>query len=181
MTGSLFWLKIECIAIHVGIGRNILSLDYDLYGDLIPWYWIKNLWNLSHEYAISLPTSPTQLGLHREVDLFLMEQFTHSGFTFIQLNKLNRCRLNLKIHTPHNISNGHVTYFDKRWYDGHQDEFHQATHSWNYQGYIGPKEWQLLHKALINCFLSDNNSTYLHKLIKWTDKCQKYCTCFYHQ
>ena len=50
---------------HVGIGRKIVSLDYDLYVSLIPRSWINNIWNFAHKYVISLPTLPTQLNIHR--------------------------------------------------------------------------------------------------------------------
>ena len=119
MIGSLLLLSIEWSTMHVGIVRNMFSVDYDLYSNLLPRSWIKNIWNFAHEYRTSLPTSPTQLDLHREGDLFLMEQFTRSGFTPIQLKKLNRCQLYFQIPTLSNISNGHGTYFGKRYYDGH--------------------------------------------------------------
>ena len=123
--------------------RNISSLDYELYGDLLHRSWIKNLWNFSHGYGIYLPTSPTQIDLHIEGYLFPMKQLSHSGFMLRQLKKLNRCQLYLQIHTFYDISNGHGTYFDKIYYDGHQDGFHKSTHSWPAQGYPVTKECQL--------------------------------------
>ena len=79
MTGYLLLWAIEWINIHVGIGRNIFSLYYYLYRDLLPRSWIKNIWNFAHEYGTSLPTSYTQLGLHIEGDLFLMEKNVTTG------------------------------------------------------------------------------------------------------
>ena len=139
MTGSLLRPAIECSTIYVGIGRNIFSLGYDLYRNIIPQSCIKNIWSFAHNYGISLPTSPTQLDLHREGKLFIMEQFTHRRFTPRQLKKLNRCRLYLQIQTLSNISNGHGTYFEKRYYDVHQYDFCQSNHSWPAQGCPGPK------------------------------------------
>ena len=52
MTGYLLQLAIEWSTIHVGIGRNILSPDYDLYNNLITWPWINNICNFSHDYEI---------------------------------------------------------------------------------------------------------------------------------
>ena len=68
-----------------------------------------------------------------------MEKFANSGCTPIQLKKMNQFRVYLQIHTLYDISNGHVTYFDKRHHDGQQYEFCQANHSWPAQGYPGPK------------------------------------------
>ena len=140
MTGSLLWSSIEWSTIHVGIGRKKLSLDYDIYGNLPPRSCIKHIWNFTKEYGISLPTSPTHLELNIEGDLLHMEKFPHSELTPKQLNKLNQCQLYLQIHTFSDISNGHGTFFEKIYYDGHQDEFHQATYSWPAQGCKGPKE-----------------------------------------
>ena len=36
-----------------------------------------------------LPTSPTKIDLHREGDKFIIEQFSHSGFTNRQLKKMS--------------------------------------------------------------------------------------------
>ena len=159
----------------------MFSPDYDLYSNLLPWSWIKNLCNFTHEYGISLPISPTQIDLQRECNLFLMEKFAHIGLMPRQLSNLNRCRLYLQIHNLSNIYNGHVSYFDKSYYYGHQDEFYQATHSWPDQLYPWIKEWQLWRKALRKFFTSDNKSTYLHKLSKWTYSCGENCTWLYHQ
>ena len=84
MTGNLLRSEIEWSTIHVGIGRGIFYLDYDLYVNILSRSWIKNLWNFAHEYGIYLPTSPSQLYLNREGDLFIMEKFYHSGFPLIQ-------------------------------------------------------------------------------------------------
>ena len=113
MTGSLLQLAIEWRTIHVSIGRRSLSLVHDLYGDLLPWSSIKNISKFVHNYGIYLLTSTTQLDLHKEGDIFLMEQFTRSGFTPRKLKDLNRYQLYLQIHTFYNISNDHVTYFDR--------------------------------------------------------------------
>ena len=72
------------------MGRKVFSLNYDLYVNLIPQSWINNIWKFAHEYGISLLTSPTKLDLHIEGDLVLMEQFSHSGFTPIQLKNLKQ-------------------------------------------------------------------------------------------
>ena len=90
MAGSLLRVEIEWRTIHVGTGRNMFYLEYDLYVNILPWSWIKNLWNFVHEYGIYLPTSPTQIDLDREGDLFIMEQLSHSGFTPIKLRKLSQ-------------------------------------------------------------------------------------------
>ena len=118
MTGNIIRSEIDWSTIHVGIWRKDISLDYDLYGNIIPRSWIKNIWNFAHEYEISLPNSPTQIDIHREGDLFLMEQFSHRGFTPRQLEKLNWCQLYPQIHTLSDISNGHDKYFGKRYHDG---------------------------------------------------------------
>ena len=90
MTESLLQLAIEWSTIHVGLVRNIFSLDYDLYGDLFPRSWIKNICNFAHDYRISIPTSSTQIDLHRKGYLFIMEKFFHSGFMSIKLGNMNQ-------------------------------------------------------------------------------------------
>ena len=100
--------------------KKHLFHDYELYGNLLPQSCVNNIWNFIHEYVISLLSSPTQVNLHREEDIFIMEQFSHSVFMPRELKNLNRCQLYLQIHTLSEISNGHGAYFEKRYDDGHQ-------------------------------------------------------------
>ena len=113
ITGSLLWSTIEWSPICVRIGEIHFSLDYNLYGDLLTWSWIKNIWNFPYEYGISLPTSHTQLGLHIEGDLFLMEELAHSAFMPRQLKMLNQYQIYLQIHPLSNISKWHRTNLKK--------------------------------------------------------------------
>ena len=83
--------------IHIGIGRNIFSLDYDLYGDLLPHTWVKNVWAFASKHDITLPSPSSLLDLHRQGDVFLMEEFANAGFTMTDLKKLNRCRIYLRV------------------------------------------------------------------------------------
>ena len=120
-------------------GRNPPPLDYELYGDLLSRSCTKNIWNFAHEYGISLPTSPNQLDIHREGELFLMEQFSHSRFMPRKLKKINRCQLYLQPLPPiwHLQWAWHLIWQKVLWCQ--LRKLFQATHSWSYQGYPGPK------------------------------------------
>ena len=129
--------------IHIGIGCNIFLLDYELYGDLLPHTWVKNVWAFASKYDITLPSTTSVLDLHRQGDVFLMEEFANSGFSMTDLKKLNRCRLYLQVHALSDISNSYGSNFDKRCYDGHHAEFRTSVHPWPTQHRPGPSEWRL--------------------------------------
>ena len=77
-TGSLLRLALEWSSIHVGIGRNLFSLDFKLFGHLLPQSWIKSLWQFASEYNIHIPAQEEHLELRREGDSLLTEMFAHS-------------------------------------------------------------------------------------------------------
>lgn len=81
VTGTLLRAAVEWSAIHVGSGRPFLSLDYKVFGELLPQSWIKHVWQFSQTYGIRLPVYQTQLPTHRVHDVFLMEQFAAAGVT----------------------------------------------------------------------------------------------------
>jgi hypothetical protein len=73
LTDSLIQSSLERSTIHVGVERNLLSLDYDLHQDLLSRSWINILWWFAWEYRISLPSTDNKFLFKRGVDVILME------------------------------------------------------------------------------------------------------------
>ena len=108
MTGELLRCSIEAAKVEVGIGRNIFTLDYDTFGGLCTDGIVKTIWKFSFENGIIIEDNVTpNLDLHRDGDLFLMEQFAAEDFTATELAHINRCRLYLQVTTLSDIMEGH--------------------------------------------------------------------------
>ena len=108
MTGELLRCSIEAAKVEIGIGRNIFSLDFERFGCLCTDGVIKHIWEFAYNNNIRIEDRVTQnLQLHRNGDLFLMEQFANEDFTSTELQHINRCRLFLQVTTLADIMDGH--------------------------------------------------------------------------
>jgi hypothetical protein len=88
---------LEQAQLEVGIGTPILEADYEQYGFLLTFCWIKVLWKRLWEYDIVLhqPEAEKVLPkLQREGDFFIMQRIVQSqGFMEEAMIQMNRCQL----------------------------------------------------------------------------------------
>ena len=90
MTGDLLRVTLEHAKLEIGVGRNLFSLNFDLYKHIMTDSWIKQLWQFCHEKGVLLTENMTpNLPLRRESDVFLMEIICNHGFTPLQLKRIN--------------------------------------------------------------------------------------------
>jgi hypothetical protein len=96
MTDEFLHTSIEATKVEVGVGRNLFQLDFDKYGHILTNCWVKETWRFAYEHNIEVKDSTTSnLQLHRENDIYLMEIFAHHGFNKSMLQKINGCCLYL--------------------------------------------------------------------------------------
>jgi hypothetical protein len=104
---------LEQAQLEVGIGTPILEADYEQYGFLLTFCWIKVLWKRLWEYDIVLhqPEAKKVLPkLQREGDFFIMERIVQSqGFTEEAMIRMNRCQLAFHALTIADILSGDGT------------------------------------------------------------------------
>ena len=107
ITGKLLQVTVELAQLEIGIGRQLLSLDYNLFECLLENSWIKSLWKFVFDNNITIINRITMIPLpQREGDVFLMEAFQAQGYTRRQLQMLNNCRKFLKVMTLADIITG---------------------------------------------------------------------------
>ena len=112
-TGRFLNISLEQAQLEVGIGTPILEADYEQYGFLLTFCWIKVLWKRLWEYDIVLhqPEAEKVLPkLQREGDFFIMERIVQSqGFTEEAMIRMNRCRLAFRALTIADVLSGDGT------------------------------------------------------------------------
>jgi hypothetical protein len=99
-TGRFLNISLEQAQLEVGIGTPMLEADYEQYGFLLTFCWIKVLWKRLWEYDIVLrhPEAEKVLPkLKREGDYFIMERVVQSqGFKEEAMIRMNRCQLSFR-------------------------------------------------------------------------------------
>ena len=100
ITGKLIRVSLEMCQLEVGIGRHLFTLDYSKFHSLLADSWIKHLWQFLHENNIEVLDRVTELPLpQREGDVYLMEEFQAQGYSHLELARLNKCRIFLRVLT----------------------------------------------------------------------------------
>ena len=180
MTGSLLRSALEWSSIHVGIGQNIFSLDFGLYGHLLPQSWIKTLWQFASEYKITLPSSEKNLQLHRRGDIYLMEEYAHKGLRISELRAINKCRLFLQVTTLSDIIDGSGHRLCNLAKNGHKNNDRPSYHQWPIQSNPGPADWRIWRKAMRQSFPRDDHGNIIDGVGEWTDNRRNKWKWFYH-
>ena len=174
ITGELLRANIEATKIHLGIGRNFLTLNYNRLHKLIPPSLMKHVWYFSFKYNISIHEEvTTDIILRRGNDRFLMEEIAlrNEQFTNNELAHINRCRLYLQVATLADITNGNGTVIREGVLKGNMKLLHQPYYKWPRQTRPGVNSWRLWRKAIKICFMREVR---LHlyprmQLGNWTD------------
>ena len=153
ITGHIIRTNIEMCKLHLGIGRNIFSLDYHKYSILLPDCWIKHTWKFAFDNNILIHDNVTdQIPLTRENDIFLMEAFVNEGFSGINLVRINRCRLFLQVNTLADVIIGYGDDYCKQTYQGHRDATRTSNFIWPTQPRPDNKSIKMWRRALRKCF-----------------------------
>ena len=167
ITGQLLRTSLEYAQLKIGIGRNLFSLDYEMYHPLLTSSWIKSLWQFCHEQSINLTNTYTpNIPLQQDNNVFLMEIFANHGFTKGQLERINRCRIYLQVYALSDILNGHDTGYSKLAYSCYKDREIPHHYSWPHQPRPGPKSIAIWRKALRECF-PQTQGIVQHPLGEW--------------
>jgi hypothetical protein len=152
MMGELLRTSIEAAKVEIGVGRNLFSLDYSLYSTILTDSWVKSTWQFAREYNIDIIDKVTSnLPLHRQNDVFLMEVICHHGFSKSELQKINRCRLHLQVSSLSDISCGYGTRYTNA-YNCIYDHTIPHHHLWPKQPRPNAASISIWRRALRLCF-----------------------------
>jgi hypothetical protein len=107
-TGSYFNISLEQAQLEVGIGSPLLEANYDDYGFLLTFCWVKVLWQFLWMHRVKLHNSDQVLPkLQRQGDFFIMEHIVASqGFLEEDMIRINHCRLAFRAMTAADILTG---------------------------------------------------------------------------
>ena len=174
ITGELLRSNIEAMKMHLGMRKNLFTLDYKRLQQLTPPSLIKHIWQFCHKYKIHIDeTITSDLILRRENDKFLMDVITRCDnlFTTNELAHINRCRLHLQVTTLSDITNGNGMNLRSGIMKGITKPHNQTYYIWPRQTRPGATSWRLWRKALKRCFM---RGVQLHllpemRLGRWND------------
>jgi predicted lipid carrier protein YhbT len=156
MMGELLRNTIEAAKVEIGVGRNIFSLDFDLYKHILTDSWIKSTWQFAQENGIDIIDKITRnLYLHRHNDVFLMEIIANHGFNKPDLQKINMCRLHLQVSTLSDISCGYGNKYNKA-YNCEFDHTIPHQYLWPIQPRPSQSAIKVWRRALRLCFKRTN-------------------------
>jgi hypothetical protein len=107
-TGSYFNISLEQAQLEVGISSPLLEANYDDYGFLLTFCWVKVLWQFLWMHWVKLHNSDQVLPkLQRQGDFFIMEHIVASqGFLEEEMIRINHCRLAFRAMTATDILTG---------------------------------------------------------------------------
>ena len=167
MTGDLLRCSLEYATLEVGIGHNLLTLDYHQYQHLLTDCWFKHLWEFCFNNSVQIDDYVTTMpALRRENDVFLMEVIVNYGYTKLQLQRINRCRQYLQVITLLDILCGSGRTYSKAAYSCQRDSTIPHHYAWSRQPRPGPKSIAIWRKALRQCF-PRVNGIIEHRLGNW--------------
>lgn len=176
ISGENIRTSIELHKIELGVGRNLFTLPFDLYGHLATETWVKATWQFAQEHNIEIEDKVTSnIQLHREDDVYLMEIFAHYGFTKKELQQINRCRIHMQVTTLADIVTGDGKRITETARHCKRDDTRSSPFDWPIQPRPGPLSRSTWSKALRTCFPSLDDGSLTHSLGNWI------ITAAYHQ
>eukprot|EP00978_Attheya_sp_CCMP212_P045988 scaffold368430_cov59-Attheya_sp.AAC.7 len=110
VTGSLLRTLIEQHNLELGFGIPICKAPYWQFRYILTDTWIKNTWEFTSRYDITINDNVPNLLLRCNEDSFLMLRFTEDGFSGKDLVRLNICHIYLLVSTVSDIASGDGTY-----------------------------------------------------------------------
>eukprot|EP00978_Attheya_sp_CCMP212_P006315 scaffold14292_cov60-Attheya_sp.AAC.2 len=130
VTGSLLQTLIEQHNLELGLGIPKFRVPYQKFRYLSTDTWIKNTWEFTCRYDITINDTVPNLLLLCNEDSFLMARFAGHGFLGKDLVKLNICRLYLQVSTVSDIASGDGTYMLPFILECRKDTHQRTSYSW---------------------------------------------------
>ena len=159
MVGKFLHMELEMANLEVGVGGNILAMDFDKYGHFLTDCWLKSLWQFCHTNEINIQGKYRQPQTQRHNDFFIMEKLVSKysdAFTKAELRSINRCRLFMRHVVMSDLVTGDGTKFTQKAYSGIKDSGRKSKWKWPLQRNPSRSEWRLWQKAL--CLLANDGT-----------------------
>ena len=155
ITGELLRATIEGTKLHIGIGKNLFSLDFIRLNRLAPSSLVKHIWYFSHKYNIQIQEeTTTDLSLRRQNDRYIMEEVSSTDeFSNNDLEHINRCRIFLQVTTISDIATGNGMLLRQGVMSGTLTTLQQSHYTWPRQPRPGYSSWRLWRKAMKVCLM----------------------------
>jgi hypothetical protein len=146
-TGIL--LRQSCEALKLELGANGPVFQNSLaYAPLAADSWVKSTWQFVQEFGISIHDDIKEFLPIREHDRLLVPLFVHFGFRGDELQRLNQCRLYLKVSWLSEIVTGDGRYIELSAWEPPFGVSIKVEFMYPNQAYPPPTSWHVWKSAL---------------------------------
>ena len=169
MTGDLINTCLEQLRLELGVGGNILSLNYDEYKHvLLTKSWVENTWKFISDYGIMIDLEIATPTPRRINDEPLMELVTKSKLLDkSDLTWFNKCRMFLKIFFVSDIVSSDGTKLRADILDGKPNGKSHSNLLWPKWGKPPATAWSIWRRTLRLIFTNSITLDLKNKLGNW--------------
>ena len=148
ITGQLIRHSLEATKLEIGCEGSVLMKSFDEVGCLTTSTWLTHTWKFLSENNMRIEDSVPELELQREGDQYLIRLFQQARFKGGQLQRLNLCRIFLKVVTVSDIATGCGMFISTSAWNGKVDGTRSERYDWPNQGEPSARDWDLWRSAL---------------------------------
>ena len=168
--GDIVECCLESASLEIGVGGNIFSLDFDLYGHLLTDCWVKVLWEFCWRHNISMLGEYSWPTLSRVHDRFLMQMLVEDEntlFTRGEIRLLNRCRLYLNVMSLSDIGSGDGKKVVLDCMRGIKDNDRRSSWLWPNQACPSAREWCVWRRCIRQIWAPQASLNFTTSLLHW--------------
>ncbi len=123
-----FTALLKALQLELGCAGNPLRENFNEKDLLATECWMKSFWEHLHHYRIEIRLMYPSLMMPRQHDRLLVEMFLVAGYKGLQLQGINRCRLELRLLFPSDITTACGHFLDVTFLaDPHYSQNHHST------------------------------------------------------
>ena len=149
-TSRLLSIAISILQLRIGSGVLFLNLPYPKYEGWVEHTWLTSLWKFLHlaNLRVQVPSSIRFPSKQREHDSFIMTEFIYQGFSKLELDQINQCRLYHQVITVSDIAQADGIQIDAVYLGRSKHQDRLSPLQWPAQGIPSSKAWTQWNRAL---------------------------------
>ncbi len=171
ITGQLIMMSLEHLRLEIGSNCNILECKASTYKDiLLTKSWIRHTWEGFEKYGITIQIDVEKVKLRRINDKCIMDEIIlNDALTRTEKNKVNKCRIFLKVFTLADIVSGDGKRISPFAITGERDDRRTRVEcNWPLWGKPSKSDWKAWNKGLNITFCKQQNNHLDEPLGPWT-------------
>ena len=170
-TSKMMMIELQWCQVQAGTAKHLLADPIDPI-DYIETCWIMGIRDFLRTYGLRIDlTGHSVPQLQSRNDEFLMDAIrTRGNCTAIELQRMNACRMFLKVNRLSDIANADGKFLREECLKGQQRHFFRSATKWPRQGNPPKSWWTLWSRKLRHVFAADGVNTKLRRTLgKWTE------------